>query len=183
MNSDAFYGSMYFYLDHKDGKLYACSPWDFDYSFGISYSSSAFYLDPNQFDVDRAQWIPYLLKHENFLRAVLDIYYKQGGRALFETTVPALVERYTEENRLSAEMNETAAPVKYTPSTVTDYDTAVAVLKENYAKRVAFMKKKLDEIRALGIEPIPKLNFSACHDIILKEQLTDLSEEFFSTIL
>ena len=26
-----------------------------------------------------------------------------------------------------------------------------------------FLKKKLDEMRALGIEPIPKLNFSACH--------------------
>ena len=30
-----------------------------------------------------------------------------------------------------------------------------------------FMKKKLDEIRALGITPIPKLNFSTCHDIWL----------------
>ena len=26
-----------------------------------------------------------------------------------------------------------------------------------------FLKKKLDEIRALGMEPIPKLNFSCCH--------------------
>ncbi|MBQ6824646.1 MAG: hypothetical protein IJP27_08320 [Clostridia bacterium] len=32
-----------------------------------------------------------------------------------------------------------------------------------------FLKKKLDEIRALGMEPIPKLNFSAAHDIWLKD--------------
>ena len=38
-----------------------------------------------------------------------------------------------------------------------------------------FMKKKLDEIRALGIEPIPKLNFSACHDTWLKEYRRMLS--------
>lgn len=32
-----------------------------------------------------------------------------------------------------------------------------------------FMKKKLGEIRALGINPVPKLNFSAGHDTWLKE--------------
>ena len=32
-----------------------------------------------------------------------------------------------------------------------------------------FLKKKLDEMRALGLEPIPKLNFSAGHDTWLKE--------------
>ena len=32
-----------------------------------------------------------------------------------------------------------------------------------------FLKKKLDEIRALGIEPIPKLNFSCGHHTWLKE--------------
>ena len=31
------------------------------------------------------------------------------------------------------------------------------------------MKKKLDEIRALGIEPIPKLNFSTAHDTWMKQ--------------
>lgn len=38
-----------------------------------------------------------------------------------------------------------------------------------------FLKKKLDEIRALGMEPIPKLNFSACHDTWLKEYRRMLS--------
>lgn len=32
----------------------------------------------------------------------------------------------------------------------------------------AFLRQKLDEIRALGMTPIPKLNFSACHDAWLK---------------
>ena len=32
-----------------------------------------------------------------------------------------------------------------------------------------FLKKKLDEMRALGLEPIPKLNFSACHSAWLKD--------------
>ena len=32
-----------------------------------------------------------------------------------------------------------------------------------------FLKKKLDEIRALGMTPIPKLNFSTCHDTWLKK--------------
>jgi len=32
-----------------------------------------------------------------------------------------------------------------------------------------FLKKKLDEMRALGLEPIPKLNFSAGHDTWMKE--------------
>ena len=32
-----------------------------------------------------------------------------------------------------------------------------------------FLKQKLDEIRALGMTPIPKLNFSTCHDAWLKE--------------
>ena len=32
-----------------------------------------------------------------------------------------------------------------------------------------FLKKKLDEMRALGITPLPKLNFSCCHHTWLKE--------------
>ncbi len=32
-----------------------------------------------------------------------------------------------------------------------------------------FLKKKLDEMRALGLEPVPKLNFSAGHDTWLKQ--------------
>lgn len=38
-----------------------------------------------------------------------------------------------------------------------------------------FLKKKLDEIRALGMTPIPKLNFSAGHDTWLKKYRRMLS--------
>ncbi|MBR2983651.1 MAG: hypothetical protein IKC80_10550 [Kiritimatiellae bacterium] len=31
------------------------------------------------------------------------------------------------------------------------------------------MKRELSRLRALGIEPVPKLNFSTCHDVWLKE--------------
>ena len=42
-----------------------------------------------------------------------------------------------------------------------------------------FLKKKLDEIRALGIEPIPKLNFSACHLAWIKEYRRMISTPIF----
>ena len=32
-----------------------------------------------------------------------------------------------------------------------------------------FLKQKLDEMRACGLEPIPKLNFSTCHDTWMKK--------------
>lgn len=37
------------------------------------------------------------------------------------------------------------------------------------AVSVEYLKKKLDEMRSLGITPIPKLNFSTCHHTWLKE--------------
>ncbi len=37
------------------------------------------------------------------------------------------------------------------------------------------LKKKLDEIRALGMTPVPKLNFSTCHDTWLKEYARKVS--------
>ena len=37
------------------------------------------------------------------------------------------------------------------------------------------LQKKLDEIRALGMEPIPKMNFSACHDAWLQDYSHRLS--------
>ncbi|MBO5938899.1 MAG: Tat pathway signal protein [Clostridia bacterium] len=42
-----------------------------------------------------------------------------------------------------------------------------------------FLKKKLDEMRALGIEPIPKLNFSACHHTWLKEYTRMVSSPIY----
>lgn len=45
-----------------------------------------------------------------------------------------------------------------------------------------FMKKKLDEIRALGINPVPKLNFSAGHDTWLKQYNRMISTETYYTV-
>lgn len=42
-----------------------------------------------------------------------------------------------------------------------------------------FLKKKLDEMRALGLEPIPKLNFSACHLAWMKEYRRMISTPIF----
>lgn len=42
-----------------------------------------------------------------------------------------------------------------------------------------FLKKKLDEMRALGLEPIPKLNFSTCHHTWLKEYRRMTSTRYY----
>jgi len=41
------------------------------------------------------------------------------------------------------------------------------------------MKKELDYIRSLGITPLPKLNFSACHDAWMKEYSRMLSTSIY----
>lgn len=45
-----------------------------------------------------------------------------------------------------------------------------------------FFKTKLDEIRALGITPIPKLNFSACHDTWLKEYRRTVGSDIYRKV-
>jgi len=45
-----------------------------------------------------------------------------------------------------------------------------------------FLKKKLDEIRALGMTPIPKLNFSTTHDTWLKEYRRMVSTPTYYTV-
>ena len=42
-----------------------------------------------------------------------------------------------------------------------------------------FLKKKLTEMRALGLEPIPKLNFSTCHHTWLKEYRRMTSTRYY----
>ena len=41
------------------------------------------------------------------------------------------------------------------------------------------LKKKLDEMRALGLEPIPKLNFSTCHHTWMKEYRRMVSTRYY----
>lgn len=45
-----------------------------------------------------------------------------------------------------------------------------------------YLKKKLDEIRALGMTPIPKLNFSTCHDTWLKKYRRMVSTPEYYTV-
>ena len=45
-----------------------------------------------------------------------------------------------------------------------------------------FLKKKLDEMRALGIEPIPKLNFSTGHDTWLKKYRRMISTDIYYAV-
>ena len=45
-----------------------------------------------------------------------------------------------------------------------------------------FLKKKLDEMRALGLEPIPKLNFSAGHDTWMKKYRRMISTPEYYTV-
>ena len=46
-----------------------------------------------------------------------------------------------------------------------------------------FFKKKLDEIRALGMTPIPKLNFSTGHDAWLKEYSRMVSSSIYYKVV
>lgn len=155
MSSDAYYGSLYFYYNHEDGKLYACSPWDFDYSLGVSYSNSQHYLDPMIFDVQNVEWMKPMLKHDNFVRALLDEYYKNGGREIL-ASVPALADTLYAEIYRSAQMNALGEPVNYYPAKgVTDFDSAVVFLKQIALKREQYMKNKMETMAAALSYEIP----------------------------
>ena len=91
--------------------------------------------------------------------------------------------QYTENNGTEIEIwDDTVkylAECKYTHVLV---DVGDAIKYETHPEISApdawdkdFTKKKLDEIRALGMTPVPKLNFSACHDTWLKEYSRMLS--------
>ena len=97
MNSDSYYGSLYFYYDHEDGKLHACAPWDFDWSLGVSWGGSSFYTDPMQYDVGKIEWIKQMLGYRSFIEAVVKAYYEGGVKEAIEA-MPALVDGYKEEN-------------------------------------------------------------------------------------
>ena len=97
-----------------------------------------------------------------------------------ESTAPRgwyLPKRYTEENKVSLavwdEMIHFLAEHKYNALLI---DVGDGMRYDSHPEISApdawdkdFLKKKLDEMRALGIEPIPKLNFSTCHHTWLKQ--------------
>lgn len=84
---------------------------------------------------------------------------------------------YTEENNIDLEtwdsMVEFLAEKKYNTILVDLGDQVIYDSHPEISAPGAFskelVKKKLDEIRALGMTPIPKLNFSACHHVWLHQ--------------
>ena len=97
-----------------------------------------------------------------------------------ETTKPAgwyLPAPYKEENETDIEVwDETVRYLADHKFNLLLIDVGDGIKYESHPEISApnawekdFLKKKLDEIRALGITPIPKLNFSACHDTWLKK--------------
>ena len=139
MNSDSYYGSLYFYYNGDDGKLYACSPWDFDWSLGVSWGGTSFYTDPMQYDVGKIEWIKPMLTHRNFLEAVVKAYYEGGVKEAIEA-MPALVDKYGEENRASAMMNQVINDIYYYPKDIDNYEDSVAYIREICVKRAVFLE-------------------------------------------
>ena len=86
-------------------------------------------------------------------------------------------QRYTENNSVDIETwDKTVAFLGERKYNMLLIDVGDAVKYESHPEISApdawdkdFLKKKLDEIRALGITPLPKLNFSCCHHTWLKE--------------
>lgn len=139
MNHDAYWGSFYFYYDNSDGKLHACTPWDFDYSMGISWASKDAKLrveNPNKFDISGNYLIEAMIKYDSFKKAVVDVYYNHGGEETIKK-LPEMIDFWTEENRSGAEMNAMAAPVRWYPDTeYTDYTEDV----ETYDDAVIYLE-------------------------------------------
>ena len=146
MNHDAYWGSFYFYYDASDGKLHACSPWDFDYALGVSWASkdSKYRVeDPLKFDISTNYLIEGMIKFDSFKKAVVEVYYNGGAEEAIKK-VPEMLEYWTEENRSGAEMNAVGAPARWYPDTkytnypekVKDYDSAVAYLEYIVTNRI-----------------------------------------------
>ena len=143
MNSDAYYGSFYFYYNHTDGKLYACSPWDFDWSLGVSWGNTDFYVNPMLYDIDHIEWIKPMLEHKNFIEAVLKVYYEDGVKEIIEG-MPELVDKHGQENRASGLMNEIVNDIYCYPTDITDYDGSVAYVREVCVKRIEYVENKME---------------------------------------
>ena len=167
MNHDAYWGSFYFYYDHTDGKMHACTPWDFDYSMGVSWASKNSLSakdaaeNPRKYDVRSHYLIEGMLKFDSFKKAIVDVYYSQGVSSIIKS-FPEMIDFWQEENRIAAEINAKAAPVRWYPDyeggkypkDVTNYDEAVEYLKWIIEPRIEWfdeqMKGYLDEV---GLEP------------------------------
>ena len=140
MNNDAYLGSFYFYYNSDDGKLYACSPWDFDWSFGNSPRSGSKYRDPMRQDYSDQGLSADLIKYPAFLEAVLNAYYKGGVKEEI-AKMPALAREYGELCYRSILMNEIGASVNY--QNVSNAADGLPYLYSVCEKRVEFMEQKM----------------------------------------
>lgn len=153
MNNDAYHASLYFYYNHADGKLYACAPWDFDWSFGNSSRSGDTYRNPNVQDWTSRTISGQLLKYQIFVEAVLDAYYKGGVREEI-AKMPALARYYGEFNRKTIDMNALGASVNYVNGKT--IDEALNYLYGICEKRIQFMETKMKEYAQKSGYQIPK---------------------------
>ena len=149
---DSYAGSFFFYYNHEDGKLYACSPWDFDYSFGGSHRSDRKYWDPYICDRTDVGFCKPMMEYSAFVAELLDIYYLEGGKETLES-MPALVQKYAEENLLSFAMSDKAIGAHYYASTQSffgsgvalDYDKAIEHLYTTCVNRLEWIETKMQE--------------------------------------
>lgn len=156
MNSDAYHGSLYFYYSNDDGKLHACSPWDFDWSFGGSHREDPIWWDPYLCDRSQNGISKALLEYPSFVTEVLDVYYHEGAKEVLEL-VPQWVLDYAEENRRSFAMSEVAStvPISYYPSGgANSYDAAVYHLYTVCVDRLDWMETKMASL-AESIDYVP----------------------------
>ena len=188
MNHDAYWGSFYFYYDHTDGKLHACTPWDFDYSMGVSWASKNdpsakdAAENPRKYDVSSHYLIRGMMKFDSFKKAVVDLYYTQGVSSIIKS-IPDMIDLWQEENRLGAEMNAIAAPVRWYPDydggkytkDVTNYDEAVEYLKWIIEPRIQWLDEQMRELLdEVGLEPTELQGSGSKEDPYIIDDTSDI---------
>jgi len=153
MNQDAYHGSFFFYYNHTDGKLYACAPWDFDWSFGNGSRSGAEYRDPFVSDWTTRAISGAMLRYPMYQRELARVYYEGGVREEI-AKMPALARYYSQLNRKTIDMNTLGAAVNYQNGNT--IDEALNYLYGICEKRVQFMETKMKEYAQKSGYQIPK---------------------------
>ncbi len=144
MNHDAYWGSLYFYYDHTDGKLHACAPWDFDYAWGISWAneeSRQQIEDPTRYSVDSHYMIQRMLRFDSFKEKVVEVYYRQETQKALSSMKKRITD-LSNENRASAEMNFAGSTYR-TSRYPYEYNEAVDYLRTKVLPRVEWLNNKI----------------------------------------
>ena len=144
MNSDAYYGSFYFYYDDSDGKMHACSPWDFDWSLGISFSQGN-NIDPMRYDITKRVWMKPMMKYQSFQWALMELYYEDGAKQIVES-MPNIARLMGTYGQLSGDMNFKAVPNRIYPETALSYDASLEYLYSICDARVLYMELHMQNI-------------------------------------